>query len=390
MANIFKIAPLNPIRFYNAPNPADPTKRGLPYDLPFNLYYQELPDGSYDFDHSDPKCYPQKFTIYEGTKIQILSDYSNITATIRDEVTKKIILTLDVVPMSTTIVGQSFSVYEVEIPFYDLIEEGYYYVDLTYFKTEIGTTVTLISEVIDVKKEHPNTLLFTYKNSVNNFDVIFNTGIEFNIRVEGDIQNFEPSSEDELYIDQKRNSTKLYSLPYQLFTLYIGGAAGLPAWMNDKMNRVMSCDIIQIDGAYFEKNEGAEWEFSRQDDYPFFGMNIQITPTENRFTNQYTTVSGFPDLEVLHVLTTSVSVDLPEAQGNNYSETDITGFDIIAGDAIFLGIGSDQTIPIGTRYAAFCFFNGALRLRFYNNTPSAIDPPEITLSVKIYRQTTTI
>lgn len=391
MANVFQIAPLNPIRFYNAPNPEDPTKRGLPYNLPFNLFYEELPDGSYDFEHTAHKCYAQKFTIYEFTKLQILSDYSQITASLRNEITKEKIIDLVVTPVNTSIVGQTFLVYEIDVPFYDVVVEGYYYIELSYLKTEIGTNVILLSEVLDLKNEHPKTLLFTYRNSVNNFDVIFDTGIEFNLRVEGTIQNFEPASNDEIYIDQKRNATKLYSLPYRLFTLFIGNAPGLPAWMNDKVNRIMSCDIIKIDDAYFEKNEGAEWEFSRQDDYPFFGMNIQITPVENKFTNQYNTISdSYPDLEALHVLTTNVSVDMPEALGNNSSETDVPLANLIPGDAIFIGIPTNQTVPINTRYAAFCLFNNTLRIRFYNMQSVAVDPPSITFNVKIYRQTTII
>lgn len=391
MANTFQISPLNPIRFYNAPNPEDPSKRGLPYDLPFALYYQEPKDGSYDFDHSKHKCYAQKFTIYDQTKLQILSDYDQITATVRDEITREIILTLDVVQVETDIIGQTFSVYEIDVPFYELTEEGFYYVELTYFKPEIETDVVIMSEVIDIKKDHPGTLLFTYKNSENNFDVIFDTGIEFNMRVEGTIENFEPASNDEMYIDQKRNVTKLYSLPYRLFTLFIGNAPGLPAWMNDKVNRIMSCNMIQIDGADFEKDEGAEWEFSRQDDYPFFGMNIKIAPIENKFSNQYTSIgNSYPDLESLHVLTANVTVDLAEALPNNYSEVDLFGYDTIAGDVVFIGIPSTVVIPAATRYSAFCLFNGVIRIRFYNAGSIAVDPVQTTFNIKVYRQTTII
>jgi len=391
MANIFQISPLNPIRFYNAPNPEDPTKRGLPYDLPFVLYYQEPRDGSYDFEHSKHKCYAQKFTIYDNTKIQILSDYDQITATIRDEISKQIIVTLNVVQVDTLIVGQTFLVYEIDVPFYELTQEGLYYVELKYFKDEIETDVVIISEVLDLKKDHPETMLFTYRNSVNNFDIIFDTGIEFNIRVEGTIENFEPASEDESYIDQKRNVTKLYSLPYRLFTLFVGNAPGLPAWMNDKVNRIMSCNIIQIDSAYFEKNDGAEWEFSRQDDYPFFGMNIQIAPVENKFSNQYATINNsYPDLETLHVITTNVTVDLAEAPPNSSSELDLFGYNTIAGDVVFIGIPSTQIIPTGTRYSAFCLFNGVIRIRFYNESSIAVDPASTTFNIKVYRQTTII
>src|SRR5690606_24511924 len=86
-----------------------------------------------------------------------------------------------------------------------------------------------------------------------------------------------------------RNATLLSSIPYRSYTLFIGHADGIANWMADKINRAMACDMVIIDGDYYEKTEGASWEINRADAYAFLGMTLEIMPIENRFLQRIKT-----------------------------------------------------------------------------------------------------
>lgn len=259
---VFEIVPLNPIRFTDAI--------------------------SYDFKHAHPKCYWQKFEILDSTQIQILSEDTDITLTAHDFHTDEELHTFAVSEIPTLLVGQPFKVFESLIN-WSVLGEGRYYLKME------NSDNTLFSEPIWIAEDHPGTLLFRYRNSENNYSVVFDTEIIFTLRVEGDIQNFTPRFDDEIYNDQKRNASKLSSIPFREFTLFIGATQGLPDWMTDKVNRVMSCDMIQIDSEWYEKMPDAEWEMARQEEYPFAGMQLSIMPTNNLYLQRLKFQTDDPD-----------------------------------------------------------------------------------------------
>lgn len=270
---ILSIAPLNPLRFV------------LPEGGRF--------DGLYGVEQANAfqrtKCYFQKWQTNDTTTVQVLSDF---------EFTFKIIHAatgveaLEIVPteLNTDIVGQTFKVHEVALDFSELLEAEYF--ARIEYQNDESETVVIESEIFEVAEEWPGTLLFRYKNSENNFSVVFDTGIEYNIRIEAVLADFNPESDDIVYNDQKRNPSLLDSIPYRSFSLYAGGLEGLPPWMADKLNRVMACDIVSIDGDYYEKKEGASWEVTRAQEYQFVGMTLEIVPIENRFLERLKTGSG--------------------------------------------------------------------------------------------------
>lgn len=263
MAEVFQIAPVNPLRF--------------------------IPENETDLFliNQEDKCYFQKWTKTDVTKVQILSDFPDINFFIRDYETNEIVLTINVALIPVNIIDQTFSCYEATIDF-SLLPVGQYFAEINYSSTSTSP-VTIYSEPFDVQTEQPKTILIKYKNSENDFSVIFDTSIEFDLRVEGTIKEFSPSSDDIIYNDQKYNATLLDSVPYRTWKLYIGNAAGLPDWVIDKVNRALSCDQKEIDGVFYEKVEGQKWEQVRQVEYPFSGMSIEIMPVENVFLQQIKT-----------------------------------------------------------------------------------------------------
>lgn len=280
MANLFEIAAANPIR----------------------LVKQVVSDGfipSFDL-YQDEKCYFQKYQTTDLVKLQILSDFPDITFNIYKVSDGS--LALNIVPelMTTPLIGQTFSIYEITID-WSVLDPDNYYCELVYVN-EDTQDVLYQSEPISLQGTHDGTILIQYKNSENNFSVVFDTGIEFSLRVEGALKNFKPEFDDIIYNDQQRNATKLDSIPYRSFKLYIGGAEGIPDWLSDKINRAMACDEKKIEGVYYEKKEGKEWEINRPEEYEFSGLSIEVMPVDNIFlqrikTGTDETIGGFVPMQ---------------------------------------------------------------------------------------------
>lgn len=228
----------------------------------------------YYFVHANEKCYFQKFNSSDTTTVQIITDSENFTVKLKNFETNETEKTFSTVETGQEIIDENFKIYNVDINFAS-ISEPYHYIEIEW---EDGA---IFSEPIHISEKHDNTILFEYKNSENKFSVIFSNDFVFKFRVEGTLQDFTPSSDDEIYNDQRHSPTLLFSQPFRKFNLYIGGAGGVPDWVSDKVNRIMSCDMVAIDGYFFNKEEGSTWEINRQEEYPFSGMTLSVIPNDD-------------------------------------------------------------------------------------------------------------
>lgn len=266
----FYIPLLNPIRFTGGAGNKFDTE--LMIDL-INRYQEK-------------KCYFQKWNIGDNTKLQILSDWI-FTFKIFDLETNEELENIVPVEFVTGIEGQTFKVYTVDIEF---LESGYYYSVIQYDGN------SLISEPWQISDGWESTILFKYRNSENNFSVVFDNDFEFDFRVEGLVANFEPKSDDVIYNDQLKNSRLLNSVPWRSFTMFIGNEEGLPDWVIDKANRIMSCDVVRVDSetfdGYISKVEGAEWEITRGNEQAFSGLRIEIMTVDNSLLERLKRAEG--------------------------------------------------------------------------------------------------
>lgn len=132
-----------------------------------------------------------------------------------------------------------------------------------YLLAEIGSgpNKRLISEPIEVSSAIENTLLLQYKHRKYRGGVVFETGVEFSLRVRGFLRLQPPASKDTLYEDQVLDMVMVQSKPYRIWELVMfGPEGGLPDWMIDKLNWVLGCSDLRIDGKYYTKQEGAKIE----------------------------------------------------------------------------------------------------------------------------------
>lgn len=257
----------------------------------FDQRYQNKP-----FDLDDRQCYVQKFQTNDITKLQFLSDYPDFTFKIYDLETYKEALNIDPVDKQYNIKDQTFKVYEVEIDFNQLAE-GDYYVEV------VANGAIYQSEPINVAAFHPNTIFFEYRNSYSKPGIIFYDGFVSSFRVEGGINQFTPSFQDESFIDQRYNNTLLSSVGYRVFTLYVGNAVGVPDWVADRINEILTCDTVKIDGVYYAKASGAKWTVNgatpiTENEKTFAGYKIEITPVTNIGENVYVIEVKKPEDEI--------------------------------------------------------------------------------------------
>jgi hypothetical protein len=176
-------------------------------------------------------------------------------------------------------------VYECEIDFTTGVAiDGIYFL---YLKAELlSVKFEAISEPILIQNTHPNTLLFSYKNSVNDFGVIFSTGSSYNFICEAGVMDYEPMRERSAYVDEIQNTTTLSATPYRQFKLYIGEAPGVAPYVVDILNRIFSCDNVKIEGLQYETPSGSKWEVSRVKGYPLIGASIDLVEAKNNSSLQ--------------------------------------------------------------------------------------------------------
>ena len=147
-----------------------------------------------------------------------------------------------------------------------------------------------ISEPLDVRAKHPNTLLIQFngiRNDFNNRMIFYNPAqanipVYFSYRVEGYICECAPQSSDTVYEDISYNLIALNYLPYRTFKLIIGKMIYLPRYAVDKAARAILYTNVLIDGNSYIKKDGATWDFNTIDNNEIVSGSILLRETDNQ------------------------------------------------------------------------------------------------------------
>lgn len=270
--NIIDIPLLNPVRFV----PLGSTAINFDSDW----YYNQIRS----FETRIP--YYQKWVFGDIVKLQVLSNFAPVTIDLID-CTGKSLNTYSFSDKPTTLINPGYTVYECTFSVPTVDEGVYYFLLNAGVASPVPGESTLerfISEpqLFSVNKE--NTILFEYKHHYNKFDVVFQTGILFGFRIEAIVGALDPQSKDTVWEDQPLNLRTIDSIPYRHFKLTIGDAYGVPDWVVDRMNRIMSCSTVLFDGRQYTKADGAKWESNQADFYPMRGWKIDVRETNNRYS----------------------------------------------------------------------------------------------------------
>lgn len=222
-----------------------------------------------------PVCYTQRILPTDNVLIQYTTSGSyvgNIGIYLTDstgaDITKMRIITVRVVD------GQA--VWNVVWP--TLAPGGY----MVQFRM-VGSTRIIAWSAFCVVDELEDSVLFTYNNYRDDFETVF-TDTPTDFRVEavwlpGDAAFMVKSNH---FRDQNGFSHQLSAFPYETRTLTLGGgvnAFGVPNWVARKVNAILSCSSVFIDGEEYVRSDGAVPE--RVDiamDYPLFMYKIALEP----------------------------------------------------------------------------------------------------------------
>lgn len=269
--NIVDISLLCPLKW---------VKEGYTNPAPYNTKYDEdftYPETIPDF--YEQQGYLQPWQKNDAIPIQILSNYAPHQLELYDEDDNPVPgAVFAVAYVATSIEGTGQKVYEALIAL-NTFDEGIYR-----FRLKSGSPVleTYISEWFCLKTLHENTFLFKYTHDENDFDVVFETGIELCLRVHGGFppERIQPGSERTVFIDQPNTIRQLSGKAFYTEKLLLGDSFGLPAWMIKKINRIFDCNNVLIDGKQYVANEGAKLEANTEEEYPMAGWQIELRPAD--------------------------------------------------------------------------------------------------------------
>ena len=337
MANIFEIPQINPLKLFQQSdilNTAaytqssyqafNPNLNDLGIDSDF--YYRQLKNYMDKDRYWQP--YQQGDVIYlqwlgNDDYVLPLVNYVARLINCNGEVIKEVDCT------AGSAVG-SLYIRELEMPLYD-VAEGKYFIQIHKVGYLTDYDFWVISEGIELKQKHLNTLLFRYSNSSNDQGIFYETGIEFQLRVHCAFTELNTGSKFNVYEDQPLNLTMLSGVPYREWTLFFGaGEHPIPDWMLDKIERLSLSDNWYIENVKYTRSEGAKLDATRIDKNPLCTAVLNVRPKSNDFdtyVSQYNQIvlgvnPGDIDFYVT-ILTqaspaTSYPIALPFTSGQNF------------------------------------------------------------------------
>lgn len=272
MANFLYIPLLNPVKFYE-PARAVTDKYQTPH-------FDDFPIGERLLPWQTPADYVQLWQDDDIIKLQFESTFDPIVVELLDENDDAAITLPALIGLPNKYYPNTYS-YEVSMSLAGL-DTGCYRLRITagsagpYQKTYISGWQHISSTKIE------NTVLIEYGCDRFYDDVVFESGIVFQLRLPGHFGFMKPGSSEERYKDQRLNPTVLSRRNFRQFDLVLGDEFGLPDEMIDLVNRITGCTTVRIDNKSFAVADGAAFEFTDAQDYPKRGVKLVVEEGINR------------------------------------------------------------------------------------------------------------
>lgn len=193
---------------------------------------------------------------------------------------------VDTIPFNQVLQNENdpdMFVYQVDVDMSGYPETSYY------FQMRFGSdpvAITLQSENINLSEKIENTILLEYSNPTFRGDMIFETGIQPGMRIPGVKKYKAPASKNTIFEDQTMDQTMIRCVNYRIWELSIGGSKGIPDYMADKIDRMLGCKTVIIEGKYYTKTDGSI-EPNEVENYPLRGWKIDIRERTNANSRLY-------------------------------------------------------------------------------------------------------
>lgn len=272
--NLVDISILCPIKF---------RERGYTNPAPYNTKFIEdwnYQDTVHDFEEQQPYAHPwQKNDI---VYIQLLSNYAPHNLSLYDCQGNQVD-TFAATYKASSVEGTGQKVYEFAIAM------NVYNDMICQFRLDSGAPILkqMESEWLDLRDLHADSVLLKYKHNENDYDVVFETGIEMMFRVYGGFREYKPASDRTVFIDQTRDIVQLSGKSFYTQKLIIGSAFGVPDWVIERVNQIFQCSQVLIDGKRYVANDGATLEPTREDNYPMAGWALEVRPADHQTRKRF-------------------------------------------------------------------------------------------------------
>jgi len=289
MANIFEFPLLNPLRqLWQSDNQAI---SGTTY---LNVFNPQFNFKGFDDDffkrmykpYEQKVNYIQPFQQSDTIRLQWLGSDSTLGhyqhARLLDvngiEYTSK---TVTVVQESGT--WDSMKLYTITIQLYD-VPEGVYFLQLSY--NPGSSNQYIIFEPFDLKQSHPKTVRIDYYSTFNDQSVVYpSSSFIFQKRIDGLMAEMDTGSKFNVYEDQPLNSEMVSGIAFRTYLLNLGNfTQGLPEWEADKLERILLCDSVWVDGVKVTREQGSKLEVKRNAAFPLSQYSIKLRERINTTT----------------------------------------------------------------------------------------------------------
>lgn len=270
--NFLYIPHLNPVKFYD-------TERAN-IDAYFHKHFDNYPFAERLYEWQDPIDYVQLWQTTDIIYLQFESTFDPIIVELIDENGEAVITLPALVGLANQYIAGTYA-YEVEMSL-ATATTGCYKLKITAGTGDDQKTyLSGWQHISETPYEFP-TVLLEYSHGRFHEDVLFETGIEFQLRMPGYLGFLKPGRNTEAYRDQKQNPAILSSRTFRTFPAYFGDEFGLPDDEIDRLNRIWGCDNVSIDGKSFAAAE-SELEFVEADSrYAKRGVKLQVQEGLNR------------------------------------------------------------------------------------------------------------
>lgn len=197
----------------------------------------------------------------------------------------------DIVPFSsdTEINDELMSYYQFES--YNYFENAAYKDNIYYLRITVsfdnGKSQSFLSEPIDLREKHHDSILIEYQNSYNKNNVLFEqTSQKFCFRVKG-VGTASPQTDKVIFKDQYNDSVLLSGDSYILWEFVIGGKGFyLPDYAISILNDVLSLDSLKIDNKRYTPTE--ETSIEKQDnDRTYTSASFVLAEYRNKDTEEF-------------------------------------------------------------------------------------------------------
>lgn len=174
------------------------------------------------------------------------------------------------------------TIYNIKMGIWDVLE-GIYFIQLKFQGYFSDPDAYMISEPIEIKAFHENTMLFEGSNTFNDQGIIWAyNSLQMQLRVHASLIEFSPENKSYVYNNEPMDAVLVSAIPYREFKLEFGRKGScIPDWMADKINRFLSFNTITIDGKGFARKQGATLEPKRIEGHPLSKWSVPLSESSS-------------------------------------------------------------------------------------------------------------